>query len=117
MLSYFGDSVRSARKKYLAYVESGMNQGRRPELVGGGLDRSLGRWREFKKGKGQPLRQKGDHRILGESEFVSDILAQAAEKFERSYELKRRGYDLDTIAGKVCRIFAIESDGFQKNGY
>jgi hypothetical protein len=44
VLSYFGDSLRSARKKYLAYVESGMNQGRRPELVGGGLVRSLGGW-------------------------------------------------------------------------
>ena len=110
VLSYFGDSVRSARKKYLAYVESGMNQGRRPELVGGGLVRSLGGWREFKKGKGRPLRQKGDQRILGESEFVSDILAQAAEKFERSYELKRRGYDLEMIEDKVCRIFAIESE-------
>ena len=42
VLSYFVDSVRSARKKYLAYVESGMNQGRRPEIVGGGLVRSLG---------------------------------------------------------------------------
>ena len=110
VLSCFGDSLRSARKKYLAYVESGMKQGRRPELVGGGLVRSLGGWREFKKGKGRLLRQKGDQRILGESEFVSDILAQAAEKFERSYELKRRGYDLETIEDKVCRIFAIESE-------
>jgi len=110
VLLYFDDSIRSARKKYLAYVESGMNQGLRPELVGGGLVRSLGGWSEFKKGKGRPLRQKGDQRILGESEFVSAILAEAAEKFERSYELKRRGYDLEMIEDKVCRIFAIESE-------
>lgn len=110
VLSYFGDSLRVARKKYLAYVETGMSQGRRPELVGGGLVRSLGGWREAKKGKGRFLNQKGDQRILGESEFVSDILAETNDKFERSYELKRMGYDLETIKNKVCRIFAIESE-------
>ncbi len=110
VLSIFGETVRSARKKYLAYVESGMNQGRRPELVGGGLVRSPGGWREFKKSLGRSVRLKGDQRILGESEFVSDILAEADEKFERAYELKRRGYDLKAIEDKVCKIFAIESE-------
>ena len=42
VLAIFGKTIRSARKEYLAYVESGMNQGRRPELVGGGWVRSLG---------------------------------------------------------------------------
>ncbi len=110
VLSIFGETARSARKKYLAYMESGMNQGRRPELVGGGLVRSLGGWREFKKSLGRSVRLKGDQRILGESEFVSDILAEADEKFERAYELKRRGYDLKAIEDKVCKIFAIESE-------
>jgi len=110
VLSFFGETVRSAREKYLAYVESGMNQGRRPELVGGGLIRSLGGWREFKKSRGRLVRLKGDQRILGESEFVSGILAKADEKFERAYELKRRGYNLKRIEDRVCEIFAIESE-------
>ena len=110
VLSFFAETIRSARKKYLAYVERGMNQGRRPELVGGGLIRSLGGWREIKKSQGKMSRLKGDQRILGESEFVSDILTEADEKFERSYELKRRGYDLKTIEDKVCEIFAVEKD-------
>ena len=110
VLSFFGKSVRSARKQYLAFVESGIDQGRRPELVGGGLIRSLGGWRELKKKRSRLERLKGDQRILGESEFVSDILAEADEKFERAYELKRRGYDLKTIEDRVCEIFAIESE-------
>ncbi len=35
---------------------------------------------------------KSDERILGESDFVDDILSQTSEKFERHYELKLLGY-------------------------
>ena len=48
VLSYFGKSLREARKRYLQYVESGIEQGRRPELVGGGLIRSMGGWKAVK---------------------------------------------------------------------
>jgi REP element-mobilizing transposase RayT len=33
-----------SRKAYLSYVKKGIDQGRRPELTGGGLVRSLGEW-------------------------------------------------------------------------
>jgi len=90
-------------------MEAGIEQGRRPELVGGGLIRSLGGWRAVKDARfsGQD-RIKGDHRILGDSAFVMEVLAEAEEKFERFYELKSKGYNLDTIAQKVCDIFGIE---------
>jgi len=109
VLSFFGKSLRDARKRYLQYVESGIEQGRRPELVGGGLIRSLGGWRAVKNARfsGQD-RMKGDHRILGDSAFVMEVLAEAEEKFERFYELKSKGYALDTIEQKVCRIFDVE---------
>ena len=109
VLSLFGKSIASARKRYLAYVEAGLKQGRRPELVGGGLIRSLGGWREVKKKQlGKEGRFKGDQRILGESEFVSQILEEAEEKYERSYELKSKGYDLEVIAKRVCELLGIE---------
>jgi len=111
VLSFFGKSLREARKRYLQYVESGIEQGRRPELVGGGLIRSLGGWRAVKNTRfnGQD-RMKGDHRILGDSAFVMEVLAEAEEKFERFYELKSKGYNLDTIGQKVCALFGIEPD-------
>ncbi len=111
VLSFFGKTLREARKRYLQYVESGIEQGRRPELVGGGLIRSLGGWRAVKNARfsGQD-RMKGDHRILGDSAFVMEALAEAEEKFERFYELKSKGYDLDTVEQKVCRIFDVEPD-------
>ena len=109
VLSFFDKSIGSARKRYLSYVEAGLKQGRRPELVGGGLIRSLGGWREVKKKRfGKEGRFKGDHRILGESEFVAQILEEAEEKYERSYELKSKGYDLEVIEKRVCALLGIE---------
>jgi REP-associated tyrosine transposase len=43
VLSFFGDSEDS-RKNYLQYLKKGINQGRKPELVGGGLIRRMGGW-------------------------------------------------------------------------
>ena len=109
VLSYFGETPGRAKKAYYSYVEAGLEQGRRKELTGGGLIRSLGGWSEVRKHglKGQD-HIKSDERILGESDFVDDILSQASEKFERIYELKRLGYDLDQVASKVAEIFNIE---------
>ena len=109
VLSYFGKTPGRARKAYYSYVKAGLEQGRRKELTGGGLIRSLGGWTEITKYdvKGQD-HIKSDERILGESDFVDEILSQASEKFERNYELKRLGYDLDRIAARVAEIFDIE---------
>ena len=96
--SYFGKTVSDARSNYVEYVKSGFNQGRRPELTGGGLIKSLGGWRALKKIrlKGQD-RVKSDARILGDSDFVTQILEEANEKLDRHYELKSRGYDLAKV--------------------
>jgi hypothetical protein len=111
VLSYFGDTPHRARKGYYSYVEAGLDQGRRNELTGGGLIRSLGGWTEPRKYglKGQD-HIKSDERILGESDFVADVISQANEKFERKYELKRLGYDLDQVAARVAEIYGIEVD-------
>jgi putative transposase len=117
VLSHFGKRVADARKRYLSYVKAGVQQGRRPELVGGGLIRSLGGWLEAKRlrSRGQD-RVKGDERILGDSDFVLEVLAEADEKFNRHYELKSLGYDLKSIEQRVCEIYGIEpEDIYSKN--
>jgi REP element-mobilizing transposase RayT len=117
VLSYFGKRVGASRKRYIAYVEEGIKQGRRPELVGGGLIRSLGGWAEVKKMwlRGQD-RIKGDERILGESDFVMDVLSQADEKYSRQYELKRLGYDLERLEWKVTEIYGIDKEELHLSG-
>jgi len=116
VLGYFSNTSRSARKAYLSYMESGLAQGHRDDLVGGGLIRSLGGWSEVKS-----LRLKGqdhimsDERILGESEFVDAVLSQANEKYERRYELKARGYTLNRIAERVAELSGMkEHEVFSK---
>ncbi len=109
VLGYFGTTAKSARKAYVNYVNVGIGQGRQDELTGEGLVRSAGGWSEVKR-----LRRQGqdhvmsDERILGDSEFVESVLSEAGEKYERHYELKRRGYDLDRIAERVAEIYGME---------
>ncbi|MCK4790617.1 MAG: hypothetical protein KAV87_43175, partial [Desulfobacteraceae bacterium] len=61
VLGYFGKTVRKARREYLSYMEAGIDQGKRAELIGGGLIRSLGGWEEVKK-----MHLKGEARIKGD---------------------------------------------------
>ena len=44
LLAYFGKQRYSARKHYYTFVTEGVDQGRRDELMGGGVIRSLGGW-------------------------------------------------------------------------
>jgi len=46
VLSWFGRREGEARSAYRRFVKEGVALGRRPELVGGGLGRSLGGWSE-----------------------------------------------------------------------
>ncbi len=48
VLKSFGQSVRQARRAYESFVAQGIKHGRRPDLVGDGLLRSVGGWAELK---------------------------------------------------------------------
>ena len=94
-----------ARKAYGAYVEAGSRQGRRQDLTGGGLIRSLGGWAEVRERRGKeqgPI--KSDERILGESAFVEAILAQANERYTRQYALKRQGIGFEYLVERVAEL-------------
>jgi putative transposase len=97
----FGDQKREAGKRYREFVEKGISEGRRPDLTGGGLLRSLGGWTGLMGFRKAGIRVKGDERILGDSDFVENVLKSAGEAFEEKYELKARGYDFDWA---VCRV-------------
>jgi putative transposase len=111
VLSSFGKSIVKARENYYSYMKEGMDQGRRPELVGGGLIRSLGGWSEVRKLrlKGHN-RMKGDERILGDGDFVMTILSEADEQMDRRYELKSRGYTIERLEQRVLDLYRIEKE-------
>jgi len=66
-----------AEKNYRKYVKKGIDEGRRPELVGGGLIRSLGGWSAVKALRRSEGRELSDDRILGSGEFVERIIKEA----------------------------------------
>jgi len=98
VLKYFGRQRDYARGQYEAFMAAGLHQGRREELSGGGLIRSLGGWKAIKAGDLKGTFIKSDERILGDNDFVEEILSGAEEKYERKYAIRRQGYDLDKVA-------------------
>jgi putative transposase len=109
VLGYFGTTVGQARRAYLAYVKAGIRQGHREDLIGGGLIRSLGGWTEVKslRSRGK-YHLKSDERILGDSDFVDEVLSKADEHYSRQAELRRRGYNLQSLAKTVARVCDID---------
>jgi len=77
ILSWFGEKEGEARRAYRQYVEEGVEQGRRPELVGGGLIRSMGGWSQVLSMRRHNERVLTDERILGSGDFVDRIIREA----------------------------------------
>ncbi len=48
--------------------------------------------------------QKGDERILGDGQYVQDVINQAAETLDRQYRLKAQGMDIEQVARRVAQI-------------
>jgi putative transposase len=65
-------------------VNQGIAAGKRPDLTGGGLIRSVGGWSAVKTLRKAGALQKGDERILGDGEFVEEVLSEAKEAFEKN---------------------------------
>ena len=110
VLGYFGRSKTEARKEYEAFVKEGVSQGRRKELTGGGLIRSLGGWTEARDALKGGVHVMSDERILGDPDFVDSIISQSEEHYERRHSLRRQGYDLDRVAERVSQVLGMKPD-------
>jgi putative transposase len=102
VLSYFGGGRRGWRN-YLKFVEEGFSLGRKPELVGGGLIRSLGGWSSVIALRRRGERQVSDERILGDGDFVEKILAESGGKGNDLFRVERKKVDLESLAEGVCK--------------
>ena len=116
ILNLFGKSKRQARVAYESFVMEGIDQGRREDLTGGGLIRSLGGWVEVKKNRKNRRHVMSDERILGDSNFVNSIISLTDEQFERKHNIKRQGFDLPRVAKRVAEVLRIEPDEVLSKG-
>jgi hypothetical protein len=70
----------------------------------------MGGWAALRALRSEPMRVKGDERILGNSDFVESVLKEADEQLERRYRLKAGGFDLDQVARRVEQVMKIKPD-------
>jgi REP element-mobilizing transposase RayT len=110
VLRLFGQSLRKARRAYETFVVKGIDEGRRPDLVGGGLLRSVGGWSALKGFRDIGVRIKGDERLLGSSDFVKRVLKQADEELEEKFRLQTSGISLQTLLEKVAAYYKINPE-------
>ena len=115
VLGYFGKSVKKARKEYESFVNAGLGDGRKDELTGGGLIRSLGGWIEAKEILKGGVHIMSDERILGDSDFVDSIISHSEESYDKRQRLRQQGYNLNRIAERVAEVFGVDvEDVFSK---
>lgn len=116
ILSLFGKRLSRARSGYRSFVEKAVAVGRRPELTGGGLIRSLGGWGALKRlGKGK-VHLKGDERILGDSDFVEAVLEAQNEKLNRGYRLEAEGFDIEKVITRAAEISGLPPEQIRAAG-
>ncbi len=108
VLGMFGKTMSAAIRAYAAFMIKGISAGRRPELVGGGLLRSVGGWSALKGYRKSGIRIKGDERILGSSDFVEKTLKQANERLEKKTRLQAAGPDLEALIEKAAAYFKVD---------
>lgn len=103
VLRWFGKKEKEAKSVYRQYVEKGIVEGRREDLVGGGLVRTLGGWSQvlsLRKSKEKVL---SDERILGGDKFVERILEEADEKIKYQLSIDERRIQAEKAILVMCR--------------
>ena len=103
VLQQFHRNEKEAIRVYRRFMEEGKDRGRRPELVGGGLVRSMGGWSQV-----LSLRSRGeigehDSRILGGGDFVAEIIKEADQKVTRYLPKERREGLIRDVILKICQ--------------
>ena len=120
ILAYFGKRRKRAIEKYEDFVEEGVKVGGRPDLVGGGLIRSLGGWSQVLSLKRAGGKVFSDERILGSSEFVKTVISDVEEKAKETLRLNSKISDLASLASEICEGGGVEEadlrSGLRKRG-
>ena len=101
VLGYFGRRKKAAIGRYEDFIREGISWGRRPELVGGGLIRSLGGWAQVLSLRRKGSRVAADARILGSGDFVDRLLVDAATREKETLRLARKVVHLPAVGRMI----------------
>jgi len=116
VLGFFGKRKRAARVKYEQYVKEKIGQGRRDDLTGGGLVRSLGGWAEVLSLRRRGIKPASDDRVLGSGGFIEGLLAEAEERERETLRLKRKVVSLKRLEELLCEWEGIDSAALRCGG-
>ena len=116
VLLRFGSDVKSAIAAYETFVAEGLGRGKRDDLTGGGLLRSAGGWREVLSAREAGIFLKSDERILGDSDFVEEMLHLAEEEMERKSNYSHQGVDFERLCHIVADLLGIDLADFARPG-
>jgi len=116
VLSWFGRTERAALRAYRDYIREGIPQGRRPELVGGGLIRSMGGWAEVRAIRRRGDRVLADERILGTGPFVERMLAAGEARLQMQHTRAKRLRETQALLRKVCQREGISAEELRMGG-
>jgi REP element-mobilizing transposase RayT len=103
VLQQFHDKEGKAIRAYRKFMQDGKDQGWRPELVGGGLIRSLGGWSQVLPLGGSRERMEHDDRILGDGDFVFEIIREAEKNVRRYLRVNELKTSVENAIKAICR--------------
>ena len=89
-------------------MAEGVVQGRRPELVGGGVVRSYGGWSAVLSLRKAQENISGDRRILGTGDFVERVLSESGQPLRYRLSPVERRKKVETILKQECQKGNIE---------
>jgi len=115
VLSCFKRSGNS-KKNYLQYVKEGIDQGRRPELVGGGLIRSMGGWSAVLAMRGSSAKEVADRRILGDGDFVEQVMSGLGDLVKNNLRLSGQRIDMKALSEKVAEKYDVSIGELRSGG-
>lgn len=110
ILRHFGSTVKKARRIYLEFVNKGIPEGKRSDLTGGGLIRSVGGWQQLKELRKSGERWRGDERILGSSDFVVRVLKEVEENRTRKETRREIGWDLNALMSFIVDFSGVKRE-------
>jgi len=108
VLQQFHDREGRAVRAYRKFMEEGKDQGYRPELVGGGLIRSLGGWSQVLPLRSSRERMEHDDRILGNGDFVAEMIREAGKNVKRYLRANDLKTSMDHAIKEICLKEGVE---------